>query len=377
MKKKFINMGFFCLFVLLVAVSCATTPPPEEAAPPGTTTPVTQPVTPQVTPPAGPQPDQLALDALNAAAARAAEARRRAIDFDSEALFPSEWGSAQALFNEAEQRRNTSTHQDVLDSTARFDNAADAFEALLQSAIAEAIRRVEEGLAVARNAAIAAGAEEYAPDFLAEADNLARRALREYEEGDYDSARSAALDAYAIYNAITASLEARRLRDEIARRGFESYDSANVNSGDVAFDAGMAAFANRNFRDALDRAEEALTRYTIALRTAWETLAWGRRDAASAERQRALDARANIAAREEFDPAEPVFNGANTALMRENFEEAIELYDECIPMFAASTRMALARRQAAQEALDRADRRLIESEQTAALADQIMEGAAE
>ena len=382
MKKKF---AVFCIFSLLViltsvtAVSCATSPPPEEPAPSGTqpVSPAEPPVTP-VPEPAGLTPaEQAAFDTLTEAALRATEARRRAGELDGQSFFPSDWDSAQSLLDQAEQQRNTSTVQNTRDSAERYTRAADAFDDIFQKALAEARLIAERQLAAAREEAIAAGAMEYAPDYLAAADEKATRALAQYGAGDYLTARDTAQDAFDMYNTIRIAIEAHGLRDEIADRGFERYDSDNVDTGDAALRAASAAISIGDIYEALDKATEALSRLSLALRTAWQTRAEQGRSEASAARQRALEIRANIAAREEFDPADTIFNRANTALNRENFEEAIELYDECIPIFDSSTRLAFARRQAAQDALDRADRRILESEQTAIAADQILEGGTE
>ena len=375
MKKKYIGLIFIGLSLLLVAVSCASAPPPE--GPPTTGEDPSRITGAQVPGTQEPLTGQAALDALNAAAARAAEARRRAADFDGQALFPSDWDSAQTLFDQAERQRSTSSPQDIQDSTGRYNRAAEAFDSLFERSLAEYFERVQRELAAAREAAIAAGARELTPEFLADADSTAARSQRERDAGNYDAARNSALEAMAMYNAMRTVLEANRLRAELSDRGLEAYDPDNVRSGNAALEAALAASQNRNFNEASNRGEEALAHLSAALITAWRTRAEQGRAAAAEERQKALDLRANVAAREEFDPAEAIYNRANTALSRENFEEAALSYDECRPMFTASAQLAMARRQAAQDALDRADRRLIESEETALVAEQILEGGAE
>ena len=87
-----------------------------------------------------------------------------------------------------------------------------------------------------------------------------------------------------------------------------------------------------------------------------------------------MDLRANVAARQEFDPAEAIFNRANTEFRRQSFEEAAGLYDECLPRFILSAELALERRRAAEEALRRADQRVAESDETARNAELVLEG---
>ena len=313
MKKRFVGLALISLLVFLTALSCAGTPPAEETAPPSA-----PPSTPPSAPPADPAPppapavtaEQLALDALNAAAARAAAAKQRAADFEGESLFPSDWDSAESLLGQAEQQRNTSTLQSTQESASRYDRAADAFDDIFERALAAGFELAERELIAARNAAIAAGAEEHALGLLSDADSAVARALEEFDAGNYSSARS--------------------------------------------------------------RAEAALLGYEQAASAAWVARIADIRSAAAAERQRALDVRANVAARDLFDPAEAIFNRANTNFQGQRIEEAARLYEESRPMFISSAQLATERRLAAEEALRRADQRLVESDETARVAEDLL-----
>ena len=371
MKYKNLCLVLFGLVVLIKAVSCASAPPAEEPSPPAPAE--TAPPS-EVPPPGPPVPDQAALDALNAAAARAEEAKRRAEDFEVDFLFPSDWESADSLFDQAEQQRNASTRQDAQDSAARYVRAAEAFDDLFERSLALNYEYAERELTAARNAAAAAGAEALIPDFLLDADNTVARALEEYQAKDYYAAKDSAFDAYAMYTALKAGLDAYRLREEIVERGFEAYDSRNIELADDALYMAADDYIAKNYDSALDRAGDASRRYDEALKTAWQAFASEIRTAASAERQRALDARANVAARQEFDPAEAIFARANTALQRQGHEEAARFYEECLPMFAASAQLALDRRRAAEDALRRAEQRMAESDETARSAEMILQG---
>ena len=314
MKYKYVCRVFLCMLAFFAIMSCKSAPPVDEG--PGETRPVEETRPPvQVTPTVPVGPSQVDLDALEAAAARAAAARKVAIDFEGPSLFPSEWDAAEALHAEAEQQRRTSTKDEVQESTGRYARAADAFEALADKTLAAAFEYAEIELAAAREAAVAAGAEAFAPDLLLDADNKAEDAQDKYQENDF----------YA----------------------------------------------------ALAAAEEALLKYNQALIAALESGVARTRAEAAAERQRALDLKANVAARNEYNSAEAVFNRANAAFQGQRYEEAINLYEECQPMFRLSAQMAQLRQQEAEEAMRRANQRVAESDETARSAEAVLGGGLE
>ena len=369
MTCKRIVLFLLCLSALFFAVSCRAAPPPVEVEPPGVQVPADRPLD-------GP-PNQADLSALEAAAARAAQARSLAEMLDAPAVFPLEWDAAESLFEQAQRQRDTSTLGSTMESIARYERAAEAFDALTQRSAALAFELAFEQLEAAREAAIAAGAQEYTPEFLLHADNTAARGMREYEAGNFYAARDALQDAYAMYNTLTAALNAMTLREEISARGFEAHDPENIALGDEALFDAVEDFTSGYYQYALENAEKALSLFTQALITAWATIVTEAANTAAEHRQRALDYRANVAVRTEFDLAETIYNRANIALRGQDFETAVRLFDECKIMFIAVAETALERRQAAEEALRRADERLAESENIATYADELLEGGVE
>jgi hypothetical protein len=96
--------------------------------------------------------------------------------------------------------------------------------------------------------------------------------------------------------------------------------------------------------------------------------------AAATERQIALDAKANVAVRQDFNSAQALYAQANTAFQAERFDEAVSLYNQSRPMFDAAAREALEKQLIAEEALRIANQRMTESDQTAREAEIILEG---
>jgi len=375
MKGKIAFRVLIGLLIFSAIVSCKSAPTPEEGT--SETRPVDEGVvTPRDTTPADPNlPSQLDLSTLEAAAARAAAARKMADDFSAPDFFPSEWQEADSLYAQAESGKRTSTRAEAQDSIARYNRAADAFDALVERSLAVAYGYAERELAAAREELVAAGAVELAPDFLLDADNTVDAAEDKYKAKDYYAAKADAEKALSMYTTLKTGLDAYKLREEIANRGFEVYGPSEVVVGDQALENAADAYSAGNYAAAVEKAEEAKLYYGLVLKTAWESYVTKARDLAAAERQRALDLKANVAARNEFNSAEAVYNRANTALRAESHEEAGRLYEDCKPMFGLSAQLAIEKQLAADEALKRADQRVAESDEVAKSAETILGGA--
>jgi hypothetical protein len=141
--------------------------------------------------------------------------------------------------------------------------------------------------------------------------------------------------------------------------------------------SGIADYEARNAAAAQDKADEALLRYNLALRTAKESFAAENGAAAATERQRALDLKANVAVRQDFDSAQSIYNRANSSYRSENFDSAAELYAESRSMYEVVSQVAREKRRIAEEALQTADEKMLESDNIAKDAELILEGGAQ
>jgi hypothetical protein len=297
-----------------------------------------------------------------------------AMDFGAPDYVPDEWQSAESLYTAAERQRSTSTQKDVRESIARYNSAADAFDALLGKTYSQYYDDMVKKLTEAREAAINAGAEYYIPEFLWDADDTADKAQSLYEAKDYAGAKSAADDAFDMYTALKIGLDAYSAREEIAKYGLDKYDPSNFDLGDEALENAASSYLSKYFYGALDNAESALTYYTEVMKNGWESFANEKRLSTSTERQNAINAKANVAVKQDFDAADSIFARANSALSGKRFDEAGRLFAQCEPMFAESARAALEKQQMAAEALRRANERLAASDEAARNADLVIEG---
>ena len=201
--------------------------------------------------------------------------------------------------------------------------------------------------------------QELAPEFLSQADDIALATFDKWDAGDYDGAKEGADQALLMYGTLKTGVEAYLLREEIALDAVRLDQDALWRTDDVGW-AAIDKWSDGDYEGARADAETALLGYTVT--------------GAAVERQKALDARANVAVRQEFNVAELLYERATNALRWQDYNEALRLYMESLYLFRQAARTAEERRRSAEEALRRAEQRLLESNETARNADAILEG---
>jgi len=359
MKTRHIGWVLLGLLALLALVSCKSTPAQETPPPPEPEVVITE---------------QPSLDDLEAAEDRALAAQKLISDFEGPSSYPDDWRAASALLTEADRRKNTSSVDEIKESTARYIKAAEAFEGMSGKVLERFYEKREAELIAARNIAIEAGAEELIPELLEEADDTVALAVEKYEARDYYAARNTAADALSMYEILKLGFNAFEVREIIAERNFEEYDPRNVETADDTLRAAADDYSAKNFAGARDKIEAARLRYNLVLRTAWESYAADKAAEAADDRQEALNIRANIASRQEFNTAQDAFNRANTAFRSQRFDEAAIGFEDSIKQFASVITLTRAKRAAAEQALERANQRMAESDEKARNAEIILEG---
>jgi hypothetical protein len=321
------------------------------------------------------KPSQVDLDALDAAIARAERERQQASDFGAPGYFPGDWESAESGYKAITVDR--STPKGVEDGQRLYNEAADKYNEIFRRSIVRYVEDLEEKLLQARSEAVAAGIEELAPEYLQTADQTAAAARRLFAAEDYNAADKAAREALDRYRALAAGAEAYKIREEVVRRDFAGFDADNFKRGDDAFSAAAAAFEGAAAAEALSKAAEAKLRYGMALRAGWAAYAAQLRALAVKERQNALNAKANVAVKDDFTNIERLFNQAESAYRSETYEEAVTLYVRSEAGFVALTQAAEEKRRIAQAAIDAAEKKLEESDAAARDAEAILEGDSE
>jgi hypothetical protein len=357
------KLVFAAASVLFLLLSCKSAPPQA---------PVPAPVPDETpAPPAG--PSQTALNDLNAALARVEEARKRASDFESGSYFPSDWENAESEYAAAGQLPKD-TGDAVREAVSRYTALADTYDGIFRRAIPLYAQAREDELVSLRNELIATGLNDTFPDYLLDADREAVQALALYEGEDYYAARDSWTLARDKYQALKTGAAAYTARQEIVDRDFISYDPDNFSKADESGLAAADAYKAGNIEAAQEGAEEAGLRYNLVLNTAWAAHVAERRLAVETERQKALDMKANVAVKTEFDAALAIYNQAESSAQAENYTEAVGLYVQSEAWFIAIGRTAAEKRRDAEEALREAEQKVLESEENAKNAELILEG---
>ena len=248
------------------------------------------------------------------------------------------------------------------------------FEKLTGMTVDQYAEKMQKELDEAREDAVNAGAVIYALDELLQADKTVLSALDNYEVMDYFAAKENAEEALLMYQTIKAGLDANNIWLEITRLGMDIYDPENLKLGDDAIELAVLNYSEGDYFASKNSSERASHYYNEVLKNAYEPFSAVISERASAERQRALDERANVAAKKEFDSAESIFVQANTALRGQRFDEAVRFFIDCEPIFKEAADLAIAKKLSAEDAMRRADEKMVESDEIATIADQIVEG---
>ena len=357
MRKNY--LVFFLPAVMLGTVlSCKSAPEPVKAPPPKEV-------------PSSVSQESLA--ALSEAAARAEAARKRAMDFDAPAYFPSEWEDAEAQFNNA---ANTSpnTEDNVKKAIDLYDEAAASYDELFEKAVPLYAQAREDEIMEIRDELMASAFISDFPEYLAEADSVALKALEEYESDDYYAAKDTVGEALEMYRALSSGALAYQARQEIIYRGFTEYDPENFEKADAAGTQATEAWDEGDIKLAHDSADEAQLRYNLVLNTAWAAYAAEKGTSAGIERQNALDVKANIAVRSAFNETEEMYMKAASSLEAEIFAEAAILFEKSGVQFAELVALTEEKRAFAETAIREAEEMAEASDEAARRAEEIIEG---
>jgi len=356
MKKSIFLLIVLIAMFALISVSCTIAPK--------------QPIT-EIPVPQPERPDASAV--LNGPIAKAEAARKRAIDFESPAYFPSDWEAAESQYKIADSMPK-STASEIQQAAASYSTAADTYDELFGKTIPLYAQAREDEIMAAREELIASGFTNSFPDYLQKADEIALEANEQYKDGKYYEAKDTAAKALNEYQTLMIGARVFLARQEIIDRGFWKYDSDNFNRADEVTITAMNEYEAGNRETAVTYAEEALLRYNLVLSNGWTAYSADRRNSAASERELALSERANIAARDSFREADTIYNQAETTFSSRDFQNAAILYTDAEALFVISRQETEEKRLRAIESIRLAEEKIGESDETAIEAERIIEG---
>jgi hypothetical protein len=383
MKSKPVSGILAGILVSLAILSCGGAPPPVETP---SEAPAAQPVQPARDPDLDP-PDQAALDNLNNALAQADLSRKRTQDIAAPGYFPEEWNAAEGQYTDAKGNARDATLGDVKKTIALYEAAAETYDNLARQCLPLYYEDLSGEILQARDEAVDAGIRDISPDRLEAADLRIDEALGQYEAGNvaatnnaaaenYYAAAESAFDALDRYRSLTLGADAYRLGEEIQARDFAGYDPENYELGREAIDSAAVAYDSGDTETAGIQAYEALLRYTWVMNEGWIGYAGDLKLSAEAERRNALNVKANVAVKREFDAADGLYTRATAAYNAQDYAVSAEYYSQSIPLFSNSIKTAEQKRIEAEEAIQTAEIRIGQSEETAREAETVLQGGA-
>ena len=316
------------------------------------------------------------LGELNTAKAKADEARKRAADFDSSDYFPSEWDAAEDEYERA-SRTPQSNEANVREGIAAYNAAADAYDSVFKLAIPLYAQAREDEIIALRNGLIAGGWREVFPELLTTADKVALTARDQYNAADYYPAKDSADQALMMYQTLTNAYNAFLVRNEIEERYFVSYDPVNFDHAVEVLDDALVAYEAGNYASAHENAKEALDRFNLVLSAGWAANAERYAAQAATARQTALDVKADVAVRNVFSEADTNYKAGVSAFDAKKYADAAKQFFDAEALFVTATTSTLEKRAIAAQIIEEANRKIEESDETARLAELILEGGAE
>lgn len=364
MKKSLIITSFVAAILILFLVSCKSQPPAATEEP-------TQPSAQQAEPEGG--PSQASLDALNAAAAQAEEARKKAGDFDGDTYFPGEWESAEAQHAEAKNMPRK-TDEDCQKAVTAYEAASAAYNSIFDLAVPLYAQAREDEIMAFRTSLIEGGARQSFPEYFPPADEAALLALDQYEKKDYYAARESAAKSFQMYHVLATAFDAWHMRQEINERDFSLHDIDNYYRGGEILSDAMDAYRAEDLPVAQENADAAQFRYNLVLIAGWTYYADLRSSLAEGERLAALDSKTNIASKYYFNDAEANYGAAQELMKSEKYEEASKLFIQAEAMYVIASMEAMEKRSLANAAIHEALENIERSDENARLAEQIIEG---
>ncbi|MCL2265687.1 MAG: hypothetical protein FWC22_06565 [Treponema sp.] len=334
MKKSVFHVLFILIIVLSIFISCKSAPPKVAEGQQGTLGYVTA-------------------------------ARQRAIDFQCPDYFPSEWEDLENQYNTISSKSPKAEDYNAL---------AASYDELLKKTVPLYAQAKEDEITAAREPLISSGFSQYFPEYLKKADDMALAAQEQYKAGDYYKARDTAAAALKEYEDLQTANKVFLARQQIIDLGFSQYDEENFADADEIVKAAIADYDAGKKEAAFEKAEDALNRYNTVISNGWTAYAADRRAISSKERELAIAERANIASRDSFREAEAVYINAEELFKDGKYDEAAVAFTQAEARFAISRIETEEKRIKAEEAIRMAEERIGVSSETATEAEKIIEG---
>lgn len=214
----------------------------------------------------------------------------------------------------------------------------------------------------ARQKALDAGAEKYFPEVLSADDAFFEDVKAGVKASPAEDHSAKIKEVITRYEALTTACMARDLKEKADELGLSDSDAEKA----------LADFeASDNGNDMRTNAEKALNAYSELLRQHLGAMAKTERAAALEAKKKADSVKAGVARKEEYTQASQTFKKADSSFVTKNLEGAYKGYHSAKVTFLNLYETIAEKRAAAQAALERAKKRVLEAENYTVEADSI------
>ncbi len=242
---------------------------------------------------------------------------------------------------------------------------------VVEDSLDVANEKLIETIYAAREKAVAAGAEQYFAGELQVVDIAASEAQSVYEDGGDDKVfNETASNILYQYMALEQASLAAKAQERIAQLGYESYDAESYAEGNRASEAALAMFTSgADGKSIYDESKKAADAYNKVLYEAFSSMASEKRASFLAVKEQADEVKAGVADKQNYANAVVFFTQGDANLVSDEPEAAYENFSIATDSMTTVYETVAEKRRMAQEAIDRAKRRLEDADQVAAAAD--------
>lgn len=358
MMRRFSICLLSCLLLLSV-FSCASTPKPEpepaaapepapvpapapEPAPEPVPEPEPSPVKPEVVEPVK-EPVPLPETEL----AQAGELRAIIGQYKLSDYAPGEFAAGEEQYKLGEKRYNVDNEA----SKTALKLASRHYRTVIDTGANVILDGLQTGADASRSFASGAEADMLFPDQFAFADNKLSAAMEKRNGKFYIEAAEELTDVKDLFDALFVKTEIVELNKVLAEYDLEQYVATEAAEARMMYLAGEDLFQSDGFA-AKGRYEAARDAGRAAIEKAALLLTGTAQGSADSARSLADSVKASVAARVEYSQALGVYNRGITEKKNRQYVQAYRLLDEASGQFAATYRLALEKRNRAQEALE-------------------------
>lgn len=237
--------------------------------------------------------------------------------------------------------------------------------------VKSAAEKLKTQMSAARKKAVDAGASRYFPDELTVVDTAAAEARSVYDAGGSpDDFNRKASDIVYQYNALEQASVAYSTRKKVNDMNFADSDRASYDAAEQAFTkAGQMFNEGAAGKDLYAQMKSAADKYNAVLNAGYKSLAEKERDKVLELKQKADAIKTGVADKDGYANAVAFYTRANQELQSGQAEKAYNDYISAYGTLDKVYQAVLKKRAAAENAMERAKRRVEEADAVAEKAD--------